>query len=147
RLTDRTFWADYWKSKLDRLITTIPPDFLFSKTLSKFLPQRSGLEFIELGGFPGFYSIFFKKYYGYHPTLFDYYIDREIIAKLSKINNVFEDINVIEEDFFNFKPENSFDVVMSVGLVEHFTDLQAVIDLHVKLLKQKGYLVIAVPNF
>jgi SAM-dependent methyltransferase len=146
-LTDRAFWADHWRSKRENLLVPISSDYLFSRTLARLLPRKAGLEFVEIGGFPGFFSVFFRKYYQYNVTLFDRYIDRKIIAELSAINGLSEDIDVIEADLFEFETDKRFDVVMSSGFIEHFTDLRPVIEKHVRFLKQGGYLVVAMPNF
>src|SRR5262249_20452721 len=58
--------------------------------------------------------------------------------------------NVIYSDFFSEdfrnKYRGQFDLVLSRGFIEHFTDVQAVVDRHLDLLVPGGQLLISVPN-
>jgi SAM-dependent methyltransferase len=57
------------------------------------------------------------------------------------------DSEVFEVDFLTGPlPEHSYDVVVSIGFIEHFTDPKPVISRHLDLLKPGGYLVLEVPN-
>jgi 2-polyprenyl-3-methyl-5-hydroxy-6-metoxy-1,4-benzoquinol methylase len=68
--------------------------------------------------------------------------------------NLFRDMNVTadlrNEDFFETSfPSASFDMVYSLGLIEHFTGerLTKIVDKHVDLLKPGGTAVIIIPNY
>ncbi|RZM18471.1 MAG: methyltransferase domain-containing protein, partial [Pedobacter sp.] len=103
---------------------------------------------IELGGFPGYYAIYLKKYQKLDTTLFDYYIHKQIIKKLLETNGLSEsDIAIIEADLFNYTPEKQYDLVTSFGLIEHFNDTKAIIATHLQFLKSGGTLFITLPNF
>ncbi len=39
-----------------------------------------------------------------------------------------------------------FDIVVSRGFIEHFTDVDSVVDRHIDLLSPGGYLIVSVPN-
>jgi SAM-dependent methyltransferase len=55
--------------------------------------------------------------------------------------------NVHQGDLFEDHPElGQFDVVYSLGLIEHFDDVPAVIERHVRLAKPGGLLVVGCPN-
>jgi SAM-dependent methyltransferase len=58
--------------------------------------------------------------------------------------------NVIHADFFDDKFHEEFnehfDIVVSRGFIEHFTELDDVIEKHLNLLAEGGYLVISIPN-
>lgn len=55
---------------------------------------------------------------------------------------------VVCEDLFQSSlPPESFDVVYSSGLIEHFDDTYAVIAEHLRLLRPGGRLILIVPNF
>ena len=60
-LTDRDFWVKYWESKTD-LSVAIPENYLFHQQLSDVVKKDSVKTAIELGGFPGYYAVFLKKY-------------------------------------------------------------------------------------
>jgi len=57
---------------------------------------------------------------------------------------------VIHTDFFSDEFREShkerFDVVISRGFIEHFTDVEPVIDRHLDLLAPGGYLLVSIPN-
>lgn len=55
--------------------------------------------------------------------------------------------SILTGDFFQARPSRQFDVVMSFGFVEHFTDVDQVVDLHLQWLKPGGVLILGVPNF
>ncbi len=50
-------------------------------------------------------------------------------------------------DFFEYQPKHKFDVVYSVGFLEHFTDWSKVLIKHCDWVKSDGLLLIIVPNF
>jgi SAM-dependent methyltransferase len=146
-LTDRNFWVSFWESKKD-LIFDIQPDHVFGDLLGKLIKDNNIQSAIELGGFPGSYSIYLKKYYNIDTTLFDYFIHPVIIKDLLLRNGLKEDdINIIEGDLFNYIPEQRFDMVLSLGLIEHFKDIKDIVRRHIQFLNPGGTLFIALPNF
>jgi 2-polyprenyl-3-methyl-5-hydroxy-6-metoxy-1,4-benzoquinol methylase len=56
--------------------------------------------------------------------------------------------DIRHEDFMKttFEP-NSFDVVYSFGVIEHFTDPRPMVNKHLDMLKSGGVAIITVPNF
>ena len=57
------------------------------------------------------------------------------------------DVNIIESDLFNYTPEEKYDMVLSFGLIEHFSDTASIIKTHLQFLKPGGTLFITLPNF
>lgn len=51
------------------------------------------------------------------------------------------------EDFFQFQPDEPYDIVSSFGFIEHFPDWEDVLFRHAELVKKDGYLVVTTPNF
>ena len=103
QLTDRTFWTNYWESKPD-LAISIDKNYLFHQYLEEVVLKDNSKTAIELGGFPGYYSIFLKKYLHVETTLFDYFIHRGILKEVLEKNNLNEhDITLIEADLFQYK--------------------------------------------
>ncbi len=147
QLTDRNFWTKYWESKPD-LAMQIDSDYLFHGQLEEIVKKYPIKTAIELGGFPGYYSIFLKKHLGIETTLFDYFVHPEILKKVLNKNGLKpSDISVIENDLFQFQPEQQFDLVLSCGLIEHFKDTKDIIERHLEFLKPGGILFITLPNF
>ena len=146
-LTDRGFWKSFWESRKN-LIFYIKPDYVFGDILAGLIKQKDIKNAIELGGFPGYYSIYLKKYLGLDTTLFDYYIHEGLIKELLAKNGLKEDdINIIESDLFTYTPEEKYDLVTSFGLIEHFSDTASIIKTHLQFLKTGGTLFITLPNF
>ncbi|MFZ4101321.1 MAG: class I SAM-dependent methyltransferase [Sphingobacterium thalpophilum] len=147
QLTDRQFWTNYWESKPD-LVILIEKNYLFHQQLEEIVKTNKVQTAIELGGFPGYYSIFLYKYLGVSTTLFDYFIHPDILKKVLNKNGLDEsEIPVIENDVFHYHPEQKYDLVLSCGLIEHFKDTKDIIERHLEFLKPGGTLFITLPNF
>lgn len=147
QLTDRAFWVNYWERK-DDLSVTIPKNYTFHQHFAQIIENQPIKNAIELGGFPGFYSIFLKKYYNLDVTLLDYFVHQPITNKLLTENGLKEDaIHIIETDLFNYTPERQYDLVLSCGLIEHFKDTADIINRHINFVKPGGTLFITLPNF
>lgn len=147
KLTDNKFWEDFWESKKD-LIFKIKPDYTFHQPLTKIIKERNIKTAIEIGGFPGYYSIFLKKYFKLETTLFDYFVHQKIINDLLVFNNLtLNDIEIIEADLFSYEPSKKYDLVSSFGLIEHFEDTKDIIERHLPFLNENGTLFLTLPNF
>lgn len=146
-LTDRQFWVEYWNNKgnLDKKINA---NYILSEILKDISASKNYSSGIELGGFPGYYAIYLKKYLKLEATLFDYVIIDSIVKKLATFNELkASDVNVIEGDIFNYLPEQKYDIVLSVGLIEHFENTKEIIKQHLKFMSDKGVLFLNIPNF
>ena len=146
-LTDRQFWVDYWESKTG-LSVNIPADYLFHKELASIISTQNVKTAIELGGFPGYYAVFLKKYFKLDVTLLDYFVHQPVTNALLQANNLKEsDVHIIETDLFNHTEEQKYDLVLSCGLIEHFNDTRDIIQRHIDFVKPGGTLLITLPNF
>jgi SAM-dependent methyltransferase len=146
-LTDRAFWVKYWESK-DGIAVNIPPDYLFNKELAEVIKGQEVKTAIELGGFPGYYAVFLRKYFGLDVTLLDYFIHQPVTDALLEKNDLKrDDIHIIETDLFNYTPVQQYDLVLSCGLIEHFNDTADIIKRHIEFVKPGGTLFITLPNF
>ncbi len=146
-LTDRQFWVDYWNSKTG-IVIEIPGNYLFYKELIRVAAGSNVETAIELGGFPGYYAVFLKKYVHLDVTLLDYFIHPPVtMALLAKNGLPPAAISIIEADLFNYTPVKKYDLVLSCGLIEHFEDTADIIRKHIAFLKPGGILFITLPNF
>lgn len=138
--TEIADWELHWKNFKPFVINE-------SKLEGLLIDFPKKASFIEIGGFPGLYSIFFKKKFNYDVHLLDFIIIPEVILEMEKVNNLpLGSINVIKADFFSFNSTRKFDVVFSYGFIEHFEDIKGVIQRHVNLLNENGKLLIVLPN-
>ena len=146
-LTDRSFWKSFWESRKG-LIFKLKPSYVFGDILGGIINERGVKNAIELGGFPGYYAIYLKKYQQLNTTLLDYFIHSELVNQLLAANDLKPgDINIVEADLFTYEPAEKFDMVLSFGLIGHFTDTKFIINEHLKFLKPGGTLFITLPNF
>jgi SAM-dependent methyltransferase len=146
-LTDRAFWVNYWERK-NGLSIDMPANYLFHKELSDIIKTQQVGSAIELGGFPGYYAVFLKRYFNLDVTLLDYFIHQPITNALLETNGLKPaDIQVIETDLFKYEPHRTYDLVLSCGLIEHFVDTADIIKRHIAFLKPGGTLFITLPNF
>jgi SAM-dependent methyltransferase len=146
-LTDRDFWVKYWESKTD-LSVVIPENYLFHRQLADIVKRDQVKTAIELGGFPGYYAVFLKRYLKLDVTLLDYFVHPPITEQLLETNGLAkDDIHIIETDLFKYEPEKQYDLVLSCGLIEHFNDTADIINRHIAFVKPGGTLFITLPNF
>lgn len=146
-LTDRDFWVKYWESKTD-LSVVIPENYLFHRQLEDVIRKNGVKTAIELGGFPGYYAVFLKKYQNLDVTLLDYFVHPPITQELLAANGLKEDsIKIIETDLFKYTTAEQYDLVLSCGLIEHFNDTADIINRHIAFVKPGGTLFITLPNF
>lgn len=146
-LTDRNFWVNYWESKTD-LSVIIPSNYLFHRQLADIVSTHQIKTAIELGGFPGYYAVFLKKYLKLEVTLLDYFVHLPITEQLLQTNGLaVDDIKIIETDLFTYQTLTQYDLVLSCGLIEHFNDTKDIINRHITFVKPGGTLFITLPNF
>ena len=150
-LTGRRYWDEYWASvRLPREVKRAPGALYLNAildVLDRFLPRDDRLTAIELGGAPGKYLAYMHRTFGYQVSCLD---DSARGCEASRENLRLLGIpgTVIEGDLFDDDLTlPRFDVVYSLGLIEHFTDPALAVERHVRLLKQGGLLVLGVPNF
>jgi hypothetical protein len=141
KLTDRALWAEYWSNyKYEK----VPSKTVYDKYLP---PLKSCNSFVEIGGFPGINSAYFYKKVCKDVTLLDFYVDNTIVSKFEEINKIPKNsIKCIESDFFLFESTKNYDIVFSLGFIEHFEDTKDIIKRHIKLLSDNGNLLIILPN-
>jgi SAM-dependent methyltransferase len=138
-------WEKYWKNKI--IIKSVNKNYWFNDLFKKELKNFSFKDFLEIGGYPGYFAIYFKKYWNSDVSLLDYVVDRDQIEKLLEFNELnTNDISVIESDLFNFKTQKKYDLVFSYGFIEHFEDTKKVINKHWDLVNPRGKMIIIFPN-
>lgn len=99
---------------------------------------------LELGAATGFLSRWFLSQYGGSAVLVD-----KSKASFKAYSDMKDDIKrfitYINEDLFRLKLAETFDLVCSFGLIEHFVDKRGVLAAHKKFAKADGMIVILVP--
>jgi SAM-dependent methyltransferase len=139
KLVDQTEWESGWDSYQHIFISKSTIDPL----LQKYLPRGEQYKFIELGATPGNNLVYFAKTFSYHVTGLDY-AGVEVMRQFLDKQNI--SYSLVDEDMFKWDGQESYDVVFSTGVVEHFDPIDTVFDVHKNACRPGGYVVICIPN-
>ena len=124
--------------------------FAFHRLLKTHLPIRSDWSAIEIGSAPGGNLVALHRDFGYQPYGVEYSHTGVLLTQETFRKHGFDPANVIEADLFDqvFQShfQKRFDIVFSLGFIEHFDPPDKVVALHVNLLRPGGYLVCQIPN-
>jgi len=176
RLTDKQYWNDFWappesglpsapgilKAALRRSVGEKSLAFftqsyaqhqIFEGIYRPRVPDHCDATVLEIGSAPGNYLLEMHRKFGMVPFGVDYShigvaCNRELFT-----HNHLDARNVLEADAFAISFQEAhrgrFDVVMSLGVIEHFTgaELDSVIDAHINLIKPGGRLIVTIPNY
>jgi len=141
--TTKADWANYYSRNFK---PRSADNVTFSDIFSKFLTVNPGKTALEIGCAGGIYLAHFVKKYGYQPFGIDY-SDTIETTNITFRHNGLEQPTLIKADFFSWRPRDKFDLVCSVGFVEHFEDLDSVVRRHSDLVAPGGILIITLPHF
>jgi len=150
-LTDKEYWENRWKKvkepKEIRRETRHAVNKELIEIFDAYLPHKTGLTILEIGGAPGQFLAYFAREFGYLPHAIDYStIGCEKMQQAFEIANL--DVTIYNRDIFSDLTDlPSFDIVFSMGFIEHFSDLDSIVGKHVELLKKQGILLLGVPNY
>jgi SAM-dependent methyltransferase len=153
KLTEQNYWEKYWETRSEAAVEIKRTSQGLSvnsilDVFDKYLPVNENFHALEIGGAPGQYLIYMHKKFRYHVHSLDYSkIGNEQTIKNLKAAGI--EVNVYEKDLFveNFAQDlPKFDIVYSLGFIEHFENLNEVVKRHVDLLKPGGVLLLGVPN-
>ena len=147
-LTDAAFWQDYWGrfSLPDEIDENRSFDRALARRLRTILKGATG-DVLEIGCAPGRWLAFFAREFGLGVAGIELTPDGVAATRrnLEMLGVARADIR--EADFLSATPSPTYDVVVSLGFVEHFMDVDAVIARHAAWLRPGGRLIIGVPNF
>lgn len=150
KLTEQEFWEQYWDNRTSGIEVKKEKKNLFVNEIlnvfDKYLPVNQNYTVLEIGGAPGQYLIYFVKNFGYKAHSLDYSRNGNIQTERN-FKQAGIPITIYEADLF--APDKNlprFDVVYSLGLIEHFDDPLKAVEKHVELLKPGGILILGAPN-
>jgi 2-polyprenyl-3-methyl-5-hydroxy-6-metoxy-1,4-benzoquinol methylase len=146
----KDFWETSWKKIPFGKYQGIEKYLAINKKLDLLFKQfleKGNKKVLEIGCAKAKKLIYFAKEFDYEVYGVDY---SEKGVKIAKENLRIAGVKgtILCEDIFQttFEKE-SFDIVYSMGLIEHFENPSRIIDAHIKLLKRGGTLIITIPNF
>lgn len=148
KLTEVKFWDEYWLNF--KLPCVVNESLAFDRCLAQGLKDNLvGIQgdVFEVGCAPGKWLAFMAKTFGMNPSGIEY-SEAGMKATLKNFSILGMSPNeIFTGDFFQLEPPRKFDAVISFGFIEHFTDVDSVIERHLRWLKPGGTLVLGVPNF
>ena len=146
----KDFWEMRWKESPLRGYVGIEKYLAINKKLDRLFKrfiEKGNKRILEIGCAKAKWLIYFAKEFSYEVYGIDYLEKGVKIAKRNlKIAGVKGTI-LCEDIFQTSLKEQSFDIVYSMGLIEHFEYPAEIIDTHIRLLKNGGTLIITIPNF
>jgi SAM-dependent methyltransferase len=152
KLTEREYWEEYWRQRPGPLEIKRTPIGLYLNEIldvfDKYLPVNENCLALEIGGAPGQYLMYMAKAYKYQPHSLDY-SETGNEQTLRNFRAARMQVRVYKKDLFAGNCERDmpqFDLVYSLGFIEHFDDLNEVVKRHVALLKPGGTLLLGTPN-
>ena len=116
-------------------------------TINTIVGSRKPISVLEVGGAPGGYLVHFARHYGAEIHSIDY---SEVGCRATEENFriLGYPVTTHEIDIFAVGTDfPRFDIVYSLGLIEHFTDTEQIVKAHRNLLKPNGLLILGVPHF
>ena len=145
----KTFWPqELWNEEYAQLdqFSVIDKSDPTRKFLERFLPHIPKGRCLEVGCFPGRYLAVFGEA-GFSLNGVDLTPGVDGRLKQWLVREHFKVQELWNEDFFRFQPNEKFDLVYSLGFIEHFVNWQEALAKHITLVKPGGFLLITTPNF
>ena len=149
-LVSPDWWEMYWQNKLSLPKTFDPSlalDRCIARSIEDFLPYDRRKSMIEVGCCPGKWMIYFHETYGYRVSGIDYLpAGIEYTRTNLALNHVAYE-HLICKNILEWQTEQRYDIVFSVGFIEHFTDINPVLEKHLYLTAPGGYIIVGLPRF
>jgi SAM-dependent methyltransferase len=147
-IVDKSFWEDEYLD-VGQLPARPDPSFPFERALAAELAARApaiaGQSVLEVGCAPGKWLVYYAERFGAAVEGVEYG-DKGVAATRANLAAAGVGGDVHHADFFEFAPR-PYDLVLSLGFIEHFDDTAAAFARHVEFLAPGGRLVIGVPNY
>ena len=150
-LTDPSHWDGYWEQALVLPIAVEPGDqsstTAILEVIDRYADSAWPLSVLEVGGAPtGGYVAHLWRRFGHDVCVLD---NSGVGVELTQRNFDMLGVRgrVLYRDLFSAEePVPQFDVVYSLGLIEHFADTAAVVAAHLAYVKPGGRLIVGCPR-
>lgn len=149
-LASPAIWESYWATHIQLPKTYNPAvalDRCIGATVERFLAPDPTRTMLEVGCCPGKWMIYFHQTFGYRVSGIDYL---PIGIAYTRQNLALSQVaceELIQADVVGWQTDQRYDVVFSVGFVEHFTDVELVLQSHLDLTTPGGYMLVGWPRF
>ncbi|MFQ5489790.1 MAG: class I SAM-dependent methyltransferase [Phycisphaerae bacterium] len=137
------FWKQYWQRQPTPQTPWTAP---WLALLEQHLPTGPAFRALEVGCVPGRIMRAIHDRLGYRVHGIDY---SEIADQLADDleRQGLSHLTVERADLRTYQPDELFDLVYSMGVIEHFSDYSHMVDHHCRLVRPGGYVHITMPNF
>ena len=152
--TDQEYWEYYWEERLGSIPDNIViPTDKYSRGIylpfKKFIDPKKKLSVLEIGGAPGLIISSLTKFNSHLKLgILDYsetgIKEAEQVFLKYKLDVEVHQVNFYEDDL-SVLPK--YDLVYSLGVVEHYTDLENSLNKHLECVENGGIVIIGVPVF
>ena len=149
RLTDEKYWSDYYECH--RQVTPSRESIevagsRFDGCWEEFHRVAGNPTTVcEIGCYPGRYLAYVASKFNLGAVGIDFNKDTETVLATLKEMGV-KETRVVSSDFLTHTPMKKSEMVFSLGFIEHFENVDLVLDRHLEFLTEKGALFIVVPN-
>lgn len=149
--TEKEFWEHFWENTAlpSRIDPSFSNDRVISETLKNYVPPGGGEKVaLEVGCAPGKWMIFLSEDLGYISEGCEYVESAVRTTQKNLEICSIPNARVYHGDFLTMDFEGkAFNLILSLGFIEHFSDPEKIIRRKLSLLKDGGYLVIGIPKF
>jgi SAM-dependent methyltransferase len=144
---DHNLWSrDAWHVYHEVPQPPIKPRDATRLFLERYLPAVNKGRCLEIGHYPGMYLQLMAEH-GFAVNGIDW-VDgaADVVGpRLTGLGHRVE--KLVKADFFAVEPVPEFDLVYSLGFLEHFTNWEEVLSRHAAWTKPGGYMIVTCPNF
>lgn len=121
--------------------------FELERVFRQYLPKKDGLKLIELGCGGSLWLPYFAKNFGYEVSGIDYSEEGCQQARRNlEVAGCYGEIYCLDLLNLDQRFHQQYDILISLGVVEHFNQPEAIIKSFKKCLRDKGVIVTIVPN-
>ncbi|RXE55086.1 hypothetical protein ABH15_12695 [Methanoculleus taiwanensis] len=149
--TEKEFWEHFWKNTAlpCRINPSFSNDRVIAETLKRWIPAGDGERVaLEVGCAPGKWMVYLAEDLGYVPAGCEYVESAVRTTEKNLELCCIPNARVYHGDFLTMDFEGrTFDLILSLGFIEHFSNPEDVIRRKLSLLNDGGYLAIGIPKF
>lgn len=141
-VTNSKYWNSHWHEERFNIASGHHP---IRQWIESEVCAATKADVFEIGCYPGkFLAVFgelgytlngIDSFFKTNPAMSDW-----LKSEGYKIGQFYQ------SDFLNFSSKRQYDIVCSFGFIEHFKNWKEVLINHIKLTKDRGYIIIDVPN-
>jgi SAM-dependent methyltransferase len=149
-LAEKAFWEEDYYAGVElpaRPDQGFPYERCLARDLERVAPVAAGDTVVEVGCSPARWLVWYAERFGARPTGLEY---SAAGADMSRRNMALAGVEgeVREGDFFSDEVgSGAFDLVLSLGFIEHFDDIPRAFARHVDFMRPGGRLALGMPNF